>query len=108
MRRSPRRSRSAGRKCARTIDGLGPNSHAPHDARAELASPIDQHRRDFTVYSGDWVIGRIYEQRGSPESVRWFWSLYGVFGKPADMRTDGHAPTLDEAKAQFETAYDPG
>ena len=71
----------------------------------ELASPIDQHRRDFTVYSGDWAIGRIYEQRGSPESLRWFWSLYGVFGKPADMRTDGHAATLDEAKAQFETAW---
>jgi hypothetical protein len=25
-------------------------------------------------------MGRIYEQRGSPESMRWFWSLYGVFG----------------------------
>ena len=36
---------------------------------------------------------------------RWFWALYGVFGKPADMRTDGYAPTLDEAKAQFETAW---
>ena len=21
----------------------------------ELASPIDQHRRDFTVYSGEWA-----------------------------------------------------
>jgi hypothetical protein len=29
----------------------------------------------------------------------------GMFGKPADMRTDGHAATLDEAKAQFETAW---
>ena len=38
-------------------------------------------------------MGRIYEQRGSPASMRWFWSLYGMFGKPADMRTDGYAPT---------------
>ena len=28
-----------------------------------------------------------------------------IFGKPADMRTDGHAATLDEAKAQLETAW---
>ena len=50
-------------------------------------------------------MGRIYEQRGGPDHMRWCWSLYGIFGKPADMRTDGHAATLDEAKAQFETAW---
>ena len=49
-------------------------------------------------------MGRIYERRGSPESMRWFWSLYGMFGKPADMRTDGYAPTLAVVKAQFERA----
>jgi hypothetical protein len=49
-------------------------------------------------------MSRIYEQRGGPDHMRWCWSLYGMFGKPADMRTDGHAATLDEAKAQFETA----
>ena len=46
-------------------------------------------------------MGRIYEQRGGPDHIRWCWSLYGIFGKPADMRTDGHAATLDEAKAHF-------
>jgi hypothetical protein len=70
----------------------------------ELASPSDQHRRDFTVYSGDWAIGRIYEQRGSPDSMRWFWSLYGMLSKPVAMRTNGLAAMLDEAKAQFELA----
>ena len=50
-------------------------------------------------------MGRIYEQRGGPEHMRWFWSLFGIFGKPADLRTDGHAATLDEAKAQFEAAW---
>jgi hypothetical protein len=37
--------------------------------------------------------------------MRWFWSLYGIFGNSGDMRTDGHAATLDQAKAQFETAW---
>jgi hypothetical protein len=62
-----------------------------------LASPVDEERQDFTIYSGDWATGRIYAQRGGPDHMRWFWSFYGVFGKPADMRTDGYAPTLDEA-----------
>ena len=37
--------------------------------------------------------------------MRWFWPLHGIFGKPPDMRTDGHAATLDEAEAQFEAAW---
>jgi hypothetical protein len=67
----------------------------------EPASPVDEDRQDFTVYSGEWAMGRIYRQRGGPESMRWCWWLYGVFG----LLTDGHAPTLDEAKAEFETAW---
>ena len=54
---------------------------------------------------GDWAMGRIYEQRGGPESMRWFRSLDGHLQQPAEMRTDGHAATLDEAKAQFEAAW---
>jgi hypothetical protein len=37
--------------------------------------------------------------------MRWFWSLYGMFGRPAEVQTDGHAATLDEPKAQFESAW---
>jgi hypothetical protein len=33
-------------------------------------------RLDFGVFSGEWLIGRIYEQKASPE-VRFFWSLHG-------------------------------
>ena len=54
---------------------------------------------------GDWAMGRIYEQRGGPERRRRFCRWTGIFGKPAEMRTDGHAATLDEAKAQFEAAW---
>jgi hypothetical protein len=31
--------------------------------------------------------------------MRWFWTLYGVVGKPPKVHTNDHAPTLEEAKA---------
>ena len=85
---------STGRAAAGTVVGskLGPTG---------LGSGIDKDRQDFTIYSGGWAMGRIYEQRGGPDSMRWFWSLHGIFGKPADMPRRSRA-TLDEAKAQFE------
>jgi hypothetical protein len=43
-----------------------------------LASPLDEDRQDFTVYCGKWAMGRIYEERGAPDHLRWFWTLYGV------------------------------
>ena len=27
------------------------------------------------IYSGGWEVGRIYETRGGPDNLRWFWSL---------------------------------
>jgi hypothetical protein len=30
---------------------------------------------DYAVFSGDWNIGRIYERRGGPDNLRWFWSM---------------------------------
>jgi hypothetical protein len=50
-------------------------------------------------------MGRIHEERGGPEHMRWFWTLYGVVGKPPKVHTNDHAPTLDEAKAQFEAVW---
>jgi hypothetical protein len=43
--------------------------------RAGLSSGIDQDRADYTVYSGGWAVGRIYQTRGGPDSLRWFWSV---------------------------------
>jgi hypothetical protein len=37
--------------------------------------------------------------------MRWFWSLHGIFGKPADMRHRRPRGDADEAKAQFGTAW---
>ena len=31
-----------------------------------LSSPVDKDRQDFTIYSGGWAMGRVYEQRGRP------------------------------------------
>jgi hypothetical protein len=30
---------------------------------------------DCAVYSGEWEIGRIYERKGFPDDVRFFWSI---------------------------------
>ena len=35
---------------------------------AGLSSGIDQDRADYTVFSGVWLIGRIYERKGFPDA----------------------------------------
>ena len=62
---------------------------------------------DYGVFSGDWNIGRIYERRGVPDAVRFFWSLHGVvLRRPPDIHTDGHEPTLEMAKARLKRNWD--
>ena len=39
-----------------------------------LGTGIDKDRPDYTVYCGGWDVGRIYETRGGPDNLRWFWS----------------------------------
>jgi hypothetical protein len=34
-----------------------------------LGSGIDKDRPDYTVFTGEWEIGRIYQTRGGPESL---------------------------------------
>jgi hypothetical protein len=66
-----------------------------------LSSAIYQDQIDWIVVSGEFVVGRIYEERHAREELRWFWAINGVHAGPAIMRKDGRTPTLDEAKAQF-------
>ena len=40
-----------------------------------LGSGIDKDRPDYTVVIGEWEVGRIYETRGGPDNLRWFWSM---------------------------------
>ena len=39
--------------------------------------------------------------RGAPPDLQGFWAITGIFGTPADMRMDGHAPTRESAEAQL-------
>jgi hypothetical protein len=39
-----------------------------------LSSPVHKDRQDFTIYSGAWAVGRIYEDASAstPAELRWF------------------------------------
>ena len=43
-----------------------------------LGSGAYQDNIDYNIFSGEWLIGRIYERNGFPDEVRFFWSLHGV------------------------------
>jgi hypothetical protein len=66
-----------------------------------LASPGFQDRAHWTVYSGEWQIGRICEDRNGTEDLRWQWSLYGPIAGPREIRRSGRSPTFAKAKEQF-------
>ena len=72
---------------------------------AGLSSGLDQGRGDYTVFCGEWNIGRIYEVRGGPEHLRWFWALHFP-SKAEGLRTDNRVATLEAAKAEFEESWD--
>jgi hypothetical protein len=59
---------------------------------------------DYSVFSGEWCIGRIYQTRTSPDSLRWFWALHAP-NKPGTLRTDNRTATLEAAKAEFEASW---
>src|SRR4051812_45310250 len=67
-----------------------------------LGSGIDKDRPDYTIVTGEWEIGRIYQTRGGPDSLRWFWSL--TVNGP--MTRSDRVATLEEAKAQFQKSWD--
>jgi hypothetical protein len=51
------------------------------------------------IYSGEWPMGLIYEERGGNADQRWFWSLFGILANPPTCEPMARAPTLDAAKA---------
>jgi hypothetical protein len=67
-----------------------------------LGSGIDKDRPDYTVVTGEWEVGRIYETRGGPDNLRWFWSM--TVNGP--MTRSDRVATLEEAKAQFQKSWD--
>ena len=67
-----------------------------------LGAGIDKDRQDFTTYNGEWAVGRIYETRGGPDHLRWFWS----FTVTCPLTRSDRVSTLEEAKAQFRKSWD--
>ena len=63
-----------------------------------LGSGIDKDRPDYTVFTGEWEVGRIYETRGGPDNLRWFSSM--TVNGP--MTRSDRVATLEEAKAKFQ------
>lgn len=55
---------------------------------------------DYSVFCGEWCIGRIYEKHSSPEHLRWFWSLFCP-SKPESLRISNQVPTLAEFEASW-------
>ena len=73
--------------------------------RTGLASPADTDRADYLVIEHDKVIGRIYEDRHTLAEYRWFWSIAEHVDPALGITTNGRVPSLDEAKAQFESSW---
>ena len=63
---------------------------------------------DYDVLADGKVIGRIYEDASAstPPELRWFWSVTAILPPAIPNKTNGHARTLDEAKAKFREAWD--
>ena len=70
-----------------------------------LAAPVDGDHKDFIVMSGEFVLGRIYEECGVRPELRWYWAINGVHAGPTVMRKDGRARSLEGAKAQFADSW---
>ena len=66
-----------------------------------LSSGIDKTGRT-TPCTGGWDVGRIYETRGGPDSLRWFWSMTVI----GPMTRSDRVATLEEAKAQLRKSWD--
>jgi hypothetical protein len=83
--------------------GAGSDAPVPLTMRPTgLRAGIDKDRPDYTMFCGEWMIGRIYETRGGPEYLRLFWSL--TMNPP--MARSNKVATLEEAKAQFQKFWD--
>ena len=67
----------------------------------------DPDAQDWTIHEDGEDIGRLYEdQNASRPELRWFWSITVLGPARHRMRTDGRAPTLEQAKAEFNAAWD--
>jgi hypothetical protein len=75
-----------------------------HDASDRLSSSFYKDSIDYGVFSGEWCIGRIYENRSGPKELRWFWAFHAP-SKPGTMRISNQVATLEAAKAEFDASW---
>jgi hypothetical protein len=69
-----------------------------------LSSGFYKDSVDYSVFCGEWCIGRIYENRSGPEDMRWFWALFSP-SRPGTLRISNQVTTLEVAKAEFEAPH---
>ena len=67
-------------------------------------SPVYADRQDWTILDEGKPVGRIYEDasESKPADMRWTWSITVYVWPDAGIPTSGKAPTLDQAKAEFQ------
>ena len=65
-----------------------------------LSSGFYKDTVDYSVFCGEWCIGRIYENRSGSEHRRWFWALHAP-SKPGTLRISNQVATLEIAKTEF-------
>jgi hypothetical protein len=68
-------------------------------------APPDPNRQNWVVIDDGREVGRLHENPYDPPELRWFWSIIVIGAHQAGIRTNGRAPTLEEAKAQFQANY---
>jgi hypothetical protein len=76
--------------------------------RASASRPSGQWSdKDYDVLADGKVVGRIYEDAhlSTPPDMRWVWSITAIVPATPGV-TNGHAPTLDEAKIRFRAAWE--
>lgn len=77
----------------------------PLTMRPTGLAPAGEERKDYTIFSGQWAIGRIYQETGKPTEMTWYWAFNGSVSRPSDTRVSGHAPTLEAAKGELATCW---
>jgi hypothetical protein len=67
-----------------------------------LRCPLKLRQTDLSSAIDEDRVGRIYQTRDGPDSLRWFWSM--TVNGP--MTRADRVATLEEAKAQFQKSWD--
>ena len=69
-----------------------------------LGHGVHKDHVDYSIFCGEWCIGRIYETRTGPADLLWFWALHAP-SRRETLRSSNHAATLEIAKAEFEASW---